>query len=72
MARGVRAVLTARKGGELISLHPKLVDKWARRYIRIYKEKGSVLAKRWAKEFLPTEAEQTAMSSRVKEILKQK
>lgn len=55
----------------LIALHPKLVEKWARRYIKIYTEEGAVYAKRWATTFLPEDA-RLAMSRRVKEILGQK
>lgn len=63
-------MITAKKG-EVVSLHPKLVDRWARRYIKIYNEEGAVLAKRWANTFLP-EAAKAAMSVRVKEILQKK
>lgn len=58
------------KEGEalVITLHPKLVDRWAKRYIQIYQEEGRVYAKRWASEFLPKEA-QEVMSERVKEIM---
>lgn len=58
----------APKPGQLIDLHPKLVDKWARRYIHLYKSEGSVIAKRWAVEFLHERAREL-MSERVKEIL---
>lgn len=60
-------MLSARKG-EVVILHPKMVDRWARRYIKIYKEEGAVFAKRWAHEFLPENA-MAAMSTRVKEIM---
>lgn len=56
---------------QIIELHPKFVDKWARRYISIYNGEGAVFAKRWAISFLP-ESERSAMSTRVKEILQQK
>lgn len=64
-------MLTARKEGEVVSLHPKLVDKWARRYIKIYNDQGAVIAKKWANSFLP-EMAKTAMSIRVKEILEKR
>lgn len=57
--------------GQLVELHPKLVDKWARRYIYIYNAEGAVFAKRWASTFLP-EAARTAMSIRAREILDNK
>jgi len=53
--------------GQLITLHPRIVDKWARRYIHIYHKDGAVYAKRWATQFLPEEA-RAAMSARVREI----
>lgn len=55
----------------VIELHPKLVDKWARRYIHLYKNQGAPIAKRWATEFLTTE-QRDVMSERVKDILKNK
>lgn len=61
-------MLSARKNGEVIVLHPKLIERWAVRYIKIYKEEGAVFAKRWATTFLPENA-RAVMSSRVKEIL---
>lgn len=57
-----------KEGGLVITLHPRLVDRWAKRYIKIYQEEGRVYAKRWASEFLPKEA-QEVMSERVKEIM---
>lgn len=63
-------VLTARKG-EVIRLHPRLVEKWANRYIRIYKAEGPVPAKKWASEFLDDE-QRTVMSEKIKEILKKR
>lgn len=65
-------MISASEGGApravVIEFHPKLVDKWARRYIHIYSKEGAVYAKRWATAFLP-EAARTVMSIRAKEIL---
>jgi len=53
--------------GQVVINHPKLVKKWALRYIYLYRMKGSDVAKNWALEFLPADARQ-AMVEKVKEI----
>ena len=60
-------MLSAHEGG-VVRLHPKFVEKWARRYIKIYTEEGAVFAKRWATAFLD-DNQRAAMSLRVKEIM---
>lgn len=53
--------------GQVIVNHPKLVNKWALRYINLYRLKGPEVAKNWALEFLPAEPRQ-AMIERVNKI----
>jgi hypothetical protein len=53
--------------GQVVINHPKLVTKWALRYINLYRLKGPEIAKNWALEFLPPEPRQ-AMVEKVKEI----
>lgn len=53
---------------QVIEGHPKLVTKWAKRYIRLYRSEGPDEAKKWALEFLPAPYRQL-MVDRVNEIL---
>jgi hypothetical protein len=57
------------KVGQVVINHPKLVRKWALRYINLYRLKGPDVAKNWALEFLPPEPRQ-AMVEKVNEIQK--
>lgn len=55
--------------GEVIELSPKFVDRWARRYILLYRTEGGDTAKRWAVKFLPGTKERNAMIDRVNAII---
>lgn len=55
------------KLAEIVKEHPKLVEKWALRYIHLYKTQGPDAAKKWALEFLPPEP-RSRMSERVNQI----
>ena len=54
--------------GSILWDHPKLVDKWAKRYIKLYREVSSEEAKKWALEFLRAPQRQL-MVERVKTLL---
>jgi hypothetical protein len=55
--------------GQVITNHPKMVRRWAVRYINMYRSNGPEMAKSWALEFLPAEPRQ-AMVDEVNRILK--
>jgi len=53
--------------GELIETHPKFVNLWANRYIKLYRTQGREVAVHWANTFLPI-GPRTHMVEKVKEI----
>lgn len=54
--------------GEVKDLTPKLVDKWAKKYIDVYSKEGYEEAKKWALRFLKG-PDLVAMGKRVNEML---
>jgi hypothetical protein len=57
--------------GEVVLNHPKMVNKWATKYISMYRNSGGETARSWAMEFLPAVPRQ-AMIEEVNRILGKK
>lgn len=54
--------------GQVIRHHPRMVNRWAVRYIKLYRTAGPEEAKKWALEFLPA-PERQLMVEKVNKIL---